>query len=1384
MKTIDILVSAASDVQKESAIAELLICSLAAEFDLPVSSYSNRLRGAKEDAAVERKDPEDESTPVVRLFFWDCPALERDDLPEPDQTQYDLVICLLWSRLTSVPVEKCVLPNGSLPWSATNNEIDAILGQSQRTSEVQRFRVYRNRATPDSLLEPKEEREEMCRQWDAVQDFFAKWQNDDEIQFRECCEEFLDLEEFANLFRQHFRNFLVEQLDRPIDPKKAPLQNRFRGLNPFRGLNFFDFEHAAFYYGRTRAIGEVLDALKGQATAKKSLVLVLGPSGSGKSSLLRAGVLPLLIRGGTSVGNGPWSRVITRPGVGDPIDTLAAALEAKFALPVPQDSATPDESPSLASRLKKDPENATSQIAEVLGKTKTRLALVVDQLEELFIGISPVLQRKYITALCALARCEGIFVIAALRSEFYPQYQRFPELVKLTSGGGKYELQPPTAREIANMIRLPAEAAGLCFERDSETGRSLDDSLLKAATSSSDALPLLEHVLSLLYNRQLRRKDGLLRWSDYRELGQFKNALAQHAEFVFLRLDRDEQHALKFVIRHLLAPGAGKEKVLIRRPVAYHDLVSSPKLNHRLSAAAKCLIDRLINEGLLSTDTDSKQCRLISLPQDALLSSWPRLWRSLSEDQHFFGMRDRLDESLRVWLSRGEQSDCLLYDRIALAEAETLLKDFASALSKKQIEYIQKSLARQKRHGRVRDYFGLATILVFIVFALVVGAERFNSTNQRNQVKQDVQPAQPDKSLARKDTSALEAQLKEAEERLASAQQNAEFANRQRAALETELKTAEDKLKQLQDAEFTDSQGKALQTQLKEAEDKLKQVRTNSDERSSQLSALQVQLKQEQDKAQKARADADSLASERDALQSQLKQAEAKALLAQQNADLVGSQRGVLETQLKEAQEKLKQAQTNSGDAAGQVSALQAQLKQEQDKEQKAQANADSLTSERDAVQIQLKATQEKLNQTQANSGDAAGQLSALQAQLKQEQDKELKAYANANSFTSERDALENQLEQAEARALLAQQNADLVNSQRSELETQLKEAQEKLTQAQANSGDAASQLSALQAQLKQEQEREQKAQASSDSLTSDRNALETQLKEAEEKLTQVQANSGDVASQLSALQAQLKQEQEKEQKEQVNADSLTSERNALQSQLKQAEAKALLAQQNTDLVSSQRSALQTQLKETEEKLQQAKASSGDTASQFNVLQARLYSPQQASPTPSPSINASGTANPPESQSSGNGESSGNVESLQEFVLGYLRTVASNDTSVQRRYFADRVSFYGRGVLDSSNVEASTEEYHRQWPIREWTPRGEAKIARLAHRDRFIVYQPFRWAVSDGSRHAQGNATLYLLIRRDSQGELTIVNVHQLDRLSVRHRLPANEKKAARKGRP
>src|SRR4029077_7006423 len=376
-------------------------------------------------------------------------------------------------------------------------------------------------------------------------------------------------------------------------------------------------------------------------------------------------------------------------------------------------------------------------------KPKMQLALIVDQLEELFTGgFSPVLQRKYISALRALACCEGVFMIATLRSDFYTHYQQFPELVELTAFSERYELQPPTAHQIGKMIRFPADAAGLRFERDPGTSRSLDESLLEAAMASPEPLPLLEHLLSQLYLRQLERKDGLLRWSDYRGLGELQGALANHAETVFLTLKRDEQQALKFVIRHLITLGRGEEGVLNRRTVPYCDLVSPPELDRQQRAGAKGLVDRLIKEGLLSADADPKQELLISVPQEVLLWKWPGVWQWLSEDRHFFQMRDRLDASLKLWLSRNRQSDDLLDRGIGLAESDTLLRDFGLSLSERQIDYIQKSLARQKRRRWVRDSIGLAAIAGLAVFAAVAAVERFNTEGRRKNREQDVQLAQ------------------------------------------------------------------------------------------------------------------------------------------------------------------------------------------------------------------------------------------------------------------------------------------------------------------------------------------------------------------------------------------------------------------------------------------------------------------------------------------------------------------------------------------------------------------------------------------------------------------------------------------------------------------
>src|SRR4029077_4740538 len=123
-----------------------------------------------------------------------------------------------------------------------------------------------------------------------------------------------NLEEFEELFRGNLRDFLRRQVDQATGQKLLSRKVRRWKSSPFRGLNVFDFKHAPIFHGRTRAIGEVLEALEGQVRAQRPFVLVVGASGSGKSSLVRAGVLPLLTQAGTIEGIGLWRRAVTRPG--------------------------------------------------------------------------------------------------------------------------------------------------------------------------------------------------------------------------------------------------------------------------------------------------------------------------------------------------------------------------------------------------------------------------------------------------------------------------------------------------------------------------------------------------------------------------------------------------------------------------------------------------------------------------------------------------------------------------------------------------------------------------------------------------------------------------------------------------------------------------------------------------------------------------------------------------------------------------------------------------------------------------------------------------------------------------------------------------------------
>jgi energy-coupling factor transporter ATP-binding protein EcfA2 len=925
MRRIDIFVSSPGDVQKERCLVERAIRSIAAEFNVPIAvSYSNWLRklNTPDKVAVQGVNGSEDGRTWLCPCFWEYQDSEPDqDYREqiPNTGSYDLVISILWSRLGTKLSPALIMPDGSTPKTAHEYEIAWVLDQLNRTPGFPELRVYRNRSTPPAPLQPRAQREAFFREWDAVEEFFAAWEK--QGAFAEACSHYSDLQEFESLFREHFRDFLSRQLEKQIIPHKHPSKGRCWASEPFQGLQLFDLEHAPIFHGRTKAVGEVLDTLNKQANAKKAFVLVLGASGSGKSSLVRAGVLPLL----TGVGalTGPWRYAITRPRFGgNPFDGLAAALLADGALPELQTSKSRVEWRKMAVDLQEDPDCIALRIREVfdlisaqeldhrepdlsmaygkigsvelarhrkLRRTKpnTQFVIFVDQLEDLFAGaFSLELQQKYIAAVAALARCEKVYVIAALRSDFYASYQRFPQLVALTNPDGRFDLQPPSREEVGKMIRSPAEASGLTFDRDPETGQALDEALADAALASTDPLPLLEHLLLQLYRKQSERKDGLLRWADYRHLGEVDGALGSHAERVFTALDGGAQQAFVFVMRRLVS--IERDGRASARAVPYRDLVSSHELDRRLRAGAKSLVDGMVREGLFRAQTDYQQEVSIELAHPALLSKWPRVRAWLSEDKKFLRMRDRVDGCLKLWLKGGRQKQDLLSPDFGLADGEFLLNHFRSSLSGAQIEYIQKSLAKRKRSRRIIHILGFAVFIGLVSVAAIAGAHRFNIEGERAIILEYGNLKRKISELARTDRGGNKTELEQAEEKARLAQQKAELAATQRTALEAQLKQAQDKLRLVQQgADLAVTQRSALEAQLKQAQDKLRLVQQGADLAVTQRSALEVQLKKANENAQVAQQHAELAITQRGEMEARLKRIQEKAQLAQQIADLV-----------------------------------------------------------------------------------------------------------------------------------------------------------------------------------------------------------------------------------------------------------------------------------------------------------------------------------------------------------------------------------------------------------------------------------------------------------------------------------------------------------------
>jgi hypothetical protein len=151
-------------------------------------------------------------------------------------------------------------------------------------------------------------------------------------------------------------------------------------------------------------------------------------------------------------------------------------------------------------------------------------------------------------------------------------------------------------------------------------------------------------------------------------------------------------------------------------------------------------------------------------------------------------------------------------------------------------------------------------------------------------------------------------------------------------------------------------------------------------------------------------------------------------------------------------------------------------------------------------------------------------------------------------------------------------------------------------------------------------------------------------------------------------------------------------------------------------------------------------------------------------PTVTPAMQATPSVDSEQAQAQNTSRPAAEEEFLKKLVLDYMQTVASDDDSAQERFFSWRVNFYGKGILSLPEARASMARYRQEWPMRNWTPRGEPEFPKLLHSihpELYEVLQPFDWTVANGSQHKNGSATLYVRIRKDDKGQFHIIHLEQ-----------------------
>jgi len=625
-----------------------------------------------------------------------------------------------------------------------------------------------------------------------------------------------------------------------FDPSLAPTLDD--SLCPYVGLNAFQEEHKEAFFGRQSLVDQMVGLVQ-----ETHFLFIVGPSGSGKSSLVLAGLLPLL-RKGAIPGGENWRYFARMVPGSNPLKRLATIIR-------PNDSRSSEWVAEQVQEMRRNP----NHLRTLLSTANVLSVIVVDQFEELFtLCADDAVRQAFVDNLVSVAREPNSpgTIILTMRSDFETQIVRFPELTRFVERG-QLRATPLTATDLHDAIEQPARRIGLKFE-DGIVQELVRDILGEAA-----GLPLLQFALLRLWKA---REKNRVTWGAYKKLGSARLALGRAADELYGNLMIEDQRAARGIFLRLVRPGELTNEFTsnrVRREALYREGVASDRIDR--------VLEKLVAAGLLRlTKGDQPPSDQVEVAHEALVRNWPMLIDWLDDERTKLRQRLRLTTAAEQWIDHdrdpgGLLGGSLLEEALSYKDRNRDEEEFVQAsLAAVQQAEQEKEAVRQREqelerarvlavHQRADEVARhaartrrLAVILAIvamaaIIFAMVARAQRKQALAEGKRAAEQAKLASDRSSELQLSNEKAEIRRKEAEAATILAKERADLLTASAKKLEAAIATAEARRKE---AETATQLAKANLVGAQDAQKLAEEQRIRADAETKRATGLATQLEE------------------------------------------------------------------------------------------------------------------------------------------------------------------------------------------------------------------------------------------------------------------------------------------------------------------------------------------------------------------------------------------------------------------------------------------------------------------------------------------------------------------------------------------------------------